>query len=84
MRRRFRCLLPLLLLFPLATTSAADSPVGLSYVETPDVRVVYFDSLDYLVSHAARTAINSLAWQRRVFDWRPSQKPTVLLKDFSD
>jgi hypothetical protein len=73
----------LLLLLPVAA-SADDNPLGMSYVETPDLRIVYFDSLRYLVPHAARTALNSLAWQRRIYGWQPSQKPTILLKDFSD
>jgi hypothetical protein len=81
MRGRLCCLL--LLLLPVAA-SADDNPLGMSYVETPDVRIVYFDALRDLVPHAARTALNSIAWQRRTYDWRPSQKPTILLTDFSD
>ena len=77
-----RLLLPLLLL-PI-TANADDNPLGMSYVETPDLRLVYFDPLAYLVPHAARAALNSLAWQRRTFDWSPSRKPTILMKDFSD
>ena len=34
--------------------------------------------------HALRTFTNSLAWQRRMFGWVPSEPTTVLLKDFSD
>src|SRR3954468_11538649 len=81
MRGRACCLL--LLLLPIAAT-ADDNPLGMSYVETPDVRLVYFDPLAFLVPHAARTALNSLAWQRRTFDWKPSRKPTILMKDYSD
>src|ERR1700759_5839244 len=73
----------LLLLFP-AAALADDNPLGMSYVETPDVRIVYFAALRDLVPHAARTALNSIAWQRRIYGWQPSQKPTILLKDFSD
>ena len=36
-------------------------------------KLVYFDSLDYLVPHAVRTFTNSLAWQRRIFGWVPSE-----------
>jgi hypothetical protein len=61
------------------------SPLGLSYVETNDVRVVYFDPiLTYLSPHAVRTFTNALAWQRRVTGWEPYEKTTVLLKDFED
>jgi hypothetical protein len=56
----------------------------MSYVETKDVKVIYFDSLSYLVPHAVHTFTNSLAWQRRTFGWVPSESTTVLLKDLSD
>ena len=35
-------------------------------------------------SHAARTFLNSLAFQKRVFDFEPSDEITLLLTDFSD
>jgi hypothetical protein len=61
------------------------SPLGLSFIETRDLRLVYFDpTLSYLAPHAARTFANSLAWQRRVLGWEPYEKTTVLLKDFAD
>jgi hypothetical protein len=81
MRARIGCLL--LALAPLAAV-ADESPLGLSYVETRDLKLIYFDALDYLVPHAVRTFTNSLAWQRRTFDWVPSESTTVLLKDLSD
>ena len=46
-----------------------ESSLGLSYVETKDVRLIYFDPLGYLVAARARTFTNSLAWQRRMFGW---------------
>lgn len=78
---RIGCLL--LALLPLAA-SADDNPLGMSYVETKDLRVIYFDVLDYLVPHATRTATNSMEWQRRTFGWVPSETTTILLKDFAD
>ena len=64
---------------------AEESPLGLSQIELPDLRLVYQDPLlTYLTPHAARTFINSLAWQRRIFGWNPSEPVTVMLKDFSD
>jgi hypothetical protein len=81
MRIRIGCLL--LALLPFAA-SADDSPLGMSYVETRDLRVIYFDVLDYLVPHATRTATNSLEWQRKTFGWVPSDTTTILLKDFAD
>ncbi len=77
------CVLGLLLaLTPVA--AAAESGLGMSYVATEDLRLIYFDSLSYLAPHAVRTFTNSLAWQRRTFGWMPSEPVTVLLTDFSD
>jgi hypothetical protein len=64
--------------------AADDGPLGMSFVETGDVRVVYFDSVGHLVPHTVRTFTNALAWQRRMFGWMPSETTTVLLKDFAD
>ena len=71
----------------LVGASRADeaSPVGLSYVDTPDVELVYFDpTLAYLTPHALRTFTNAMAWQKRVMGWQPYERTTLLLKDFSD
>lgn len=60
-------------------------PLGLSWLETPDVRLVYQSPrLDYLTAHTVRTFTPSVRWQRERFGWVPSEKPTVLLKDFTD
>ncbi|MEO5699021.1 MAG: hypothetical protein ABIS17_04115 [Casimicrobiaceae bacterium] len=81
MRSRLWCWL---FAFLSCASHADDNPLGMSYVETPDVRMIYFDPVGYLVPHAVRTFTNSLAWQRRMFGWLPSEATTVLLKDFSD
>jgi hypothetical protein len=81
MRSRVLCLL---LAFLPAAAAADESPLGQSYVQTRDLKLVYFDSLDYLAPHAVRTFTNSLAWQRRTFGWVPSEPTTVLLQDFAD
>jgi hypothetical protein len=81
MRVGFFCLL-LGLLPPAA--AADESPVGISEVDTPDLRLYYSDSLSYLVPHAVRTFTNSLAWQRRMFGWVPSEPITVQLQDLGD
>jgi hypothetical protein len=73
----------LLALLPVAA-AAEQSSVGMSYVRTPDLRLVYFDSLGYLVPHVVRTFTNALEWQRRMFGWTPSEPTTMLLKDLSD
>ncbi len=81
MRGRICCLL--LALMPVAGI-AEDNSLGLSYVETKDLKLIYVDPLEYLAPHAVRTFTNSLAWQRRTFGWTPSERITGLLKDFSD
>lgn len=64
---------------------AEDNRLGLSMLETKDLRLIYLTpSLDYLTPHAVRTFTNSLSWQRDRFDWTPTQPVTVFLKDFSD
>ena len=74
------------LLFALAplAVAAEENSLGLSYVETKDLKVIYFDRLGYLVPHTVRTFANSLAWQRRILGWEPSESTIVLLRDFSD
>jgi hypothetical protein len=63
---------------------AGDDPLGLSYVRTRDAEVIYFDSLEPLVPRAVRSLTNSLAFQRRIFGWVPSDPITVYLKDLAD
>ncbi len=81
MRTRVLCLL--LALLPVAA-AADENPLGISYVETKDLKLIYFDPLAYLTPHAVRTFTNSLEWQRRIFGWAPSESTTILLKDLSD
>jgi hypothetical protein len=77
-----RVLLSLLWLAPLAATAAAGS---LKRLETRDLRLLYFSpSESFLVPHVARCFENSLAFQRKFFDYRPSEKVTLLLNDFAD
>ncbi len=84
---RTRLAAVLLMLAPWVSASAADdatSSLGMSYVDTPDLRIVYFDALGHLVPQVSRTFTNALAWQRSTFGWKPSERVGVLLKDFSD
>ena len=81
MRGRLMCLL--IALLPLGAP-AEESPLGMSYVETKDLRLIYFDWLGYLEPHAIRTFTNSLEWQRRTLGWVPYEPTTVLMKDLSD
>ena len=81
MRGRILCLF---LAFMSGAAAADESPLGQSYVETKDLKLVYFDPLGYLAPHAVRTFTNSLAWQRRMFGWVPSEPTTIMLQDFAD
>ena len=57
----------------------------MSYLETPSLRLVYFDpSLAYLAPYAARCFEGSFAFQQRIFGFQPSEPVTMLLKDFAD
>jgi len=67
-----------------ATEPEQDSPLGLTLVATPDLELVWFEPLGYLAPHAIRTYTNSLAWQRRMFGWAPTEPTAVLLKDTAD
>ena len=58
---------------------------GLTSLETDELRLLYFDPTEtYLAPHAAQSFENSLDTQRRVFNYDPFEKISVLLTDFSD
>jgi hypothetical protein len=80
MRRFVRVLTLLAILFPAALAHAQ-----LATVETPQVRLVYFDGTEsYLVPHVARAFLNALQFERGLFGYDPHEPITVLLADFSD
>ncbi|MGD2128425.1 MAG: hypothetical protein PVJ33_14625 [Lysobacterales bacterium] len=57
----------------------------MSEQETDDLRLLYFDpQTTYLVPHVMRSYENSLQFQRRIFDWTPYEKTSIMLRDFSD
>ena len=61
------------LLTTIAAAAADESPVNIYGVETRDLHLFYYDYLRFLEPHAVRTFANSLAWQRRIFGWVPSE-----------
>lgn len=74
-----------LAVFTLLLCSAAPLRAQLRAVETPELRLVYVDPTEtYLVPHAVRTFLNSIAFQRRVFGFDPKRQVSVLLIDFQD
>jgi hypothetical protein len=59
--------------------------IDLNSLQTKDLRLLYFDpSETYLTPYVARSFENSMAFQRKTWGWKPWDKTTVLLKDFSD
>ena len=59
--------------------------VGLSKLETKDLELLYYDPIQtYLTPYAAQSYENSLAFQKRTYDWKPYDRPVVLLRDLSD
>jgi hypothetical protein len=79
MARTLVCAIVLAALTPVPALHAQ-----LRVVETPGLRLVYLENESFLVPHAVRTFLNSLAFQRRLFTFEPSERVTVLLTDFSD
>ncbi len=75
----------LLLAGYLASAPALADPFEMDVLETDDLQLLYFDPFQtYLTPLVARTFYNSLQFQRRVFEWTPYEKSTVLLTDFAD
>lgn len=57
----------------------------LSTIETPDLRLVYQNpTQSYLAPHIARCFVNSQRFHTDLFKYKPSEKVTVVLNDFSD
>lgn len=60
-------------------------PFEMDVVETNDLRLLYLDPFQtHLVPHVVRNFHNSLEFQKRVFDWQPRERATVILTDLSD
>ena len=66
---------------------AVPKPAAAQLIEerTPDLRLIYLDGTEsYLVPHATRTTLNSLAFHKKLFGFEPQEELTVLLLDMSD
>jgi len=69
----------------LGATSAMAGDYGLSKLETDDLRLIYYDPLQtYLTPYVAQAFENSMAYQRKMFDYTPWDKVSVVLQDFQD
>lgn len=59
--------------------------IDLSLLRTGDFTLLYFDPAQtYLTPYVGRAVANALDYHKRLFDWQPWDRTTVLLKDFSD
>ena len=75
----------LALVFSLALAGPRPAAAQLTEERTRDLRLVYLDgSESYLVPHVTRTALNSLAFQKKLFGFDPQQELTVVLLDSGD
>ena len=72
---------------PPAPRNVRGNPAGidLTTLETRDLSLLYFDPMQtYLTPYIARAFENAMPLNRKLFDWKPWDRTTVLLKDFSD
>lgn len=70
--------------FAFSGAAFADS-FKLRMQESEELRLLYIDPTQtYVTPHLTRTFYNALDFQKRVFDWEPWDKTTVLLMDLSD
>jgi hypothetical protein len=79
--------LPSVLLLELLLLASAvpAARAQLSTLETEDLRLVYFSpAQSYLAPHVARCFENSFAFHRKLLEYEPAEKVTVLLTDFAD
>jgi hypothetical protein len=78
---KVRSILVILVLLSLPCSS----PAQLSSLETKDLRLItYTPAHAYIVPHLAKSFENSLAFHRKLFDYTPSEKVTLILEDFGD
>jgi hypothetical protein len=63
----------------------ADDNWYLKQLQTDDLRLVYVDPTQtYLTPYVARAYENSIAFERKLMNWSPWDKPTIVLEDISD
>ena len=75
----------LALLVSLLVLAPQQAAAQLTEERTADLRLIYLDGTEsYLVPHATRTTLNSLAFHKKLFGYEPQEDLTVLLLDMSD
>jgi hypothetical protein len=69
----------------LTFTPARPSHAQFTTTETNDVSIVHLQPTQtFIVPHVGRSFQNALAFHQKLFDFKPREKLTVLLTDFSD
>ena len=69
----------------LAIASGPVSPADRAFVETEELRIVYYDPDEsYLVPHIIQSFLSGLADNERLFNWVPDGRVNVWLRDFGD
>lgn len=54
-------------------------------LETDNVRIIYYTSAhEYVLPHIARSFENAWQFHRKIFDYTPKEKVTLLIEDFGD
>jgi len=79
--------LPVTCLAALLTVTGAAAPCLAQFTatDTNNVSVVYLHpTQSFIVPHVGRSFENALAFHEKLFDFKPREKMTVLLTDFSD
>ena len=81
-----RFLVPIVVLFlGLVQTHATAAPFEIDYIQTDELLLIYQDPFQtYLVPHISKSFHNSVEFQRKLFDWNPRERTSVILTDFSD
>lgn len=60
-------------------------PFWIDKQDSEELELLYFDPLTtYLTPHVTRSFYNSLAFQKRIFNWTPYDRTTVMLRDYQD
>ena len=73
------------LLLAIAIISSAPSQAALLFVETKELRLVYYDPGEaHLVQHATQSFLSGLAAHQKMFGYVPDGGVSVLMQDFSD
>ena len=75
----------LLVICLLTVLHARPSEAQFTTTETTDVSIVHLQPTQtFIVPHVGRSFQNALAFHQKLFDFKPPEKITVLLTDFSD